>query len=151
MKDGEKHLILPWCCIAGYARILLKLEEAAAQFNISYELDTGSVLGAVKMGHFLPWDIDGDIAMTSRFMKMFSASGGKAHKMLKAAGVNISPSYKDSSNTDVSKFAGYVGLQRSGVNVEVQGWRSNLSAGMECAPELGGVPTRVFVSSVWTR
>ncbi len=40
-----------------------------------YELDSGSVLGAVKIGHFLPWDIDGDVNVATRCVQLFSPRG----------------------------------------------------------------------------
>ena len=33
----------------------------ATRLGFHYELDSGSVLGAVKMRDFIPWDIDGDV------------------------------------------------------------------------------------------
>ena len=34
------------------------------KYGIYYEIESGTLLGAVKLGNFIPWDIDLDIGKT---------------------------------------------------------------------------------------
>lgn len=43
---------------------LRRFDEICAANGISYTLDAGSLLGAVREHGFIPWDDDADIAMT---------------------------------------------------------------------------------------
>ncbi len=41
------------------------------RFGFHYELDSGSLLGAVKLNNFIPWDIDGDLYIPSEQLHIF--------------------------------------------------------------------------------
>ncbi len=43
--------------------LLKKFDEVCSQLNIRYFLDSGTLLGAVRDGHFIPWDDDIDVIM----------------------------------------------------------------------------------------
>ena len=43
--------------------LLLKFDEICKKLNIRYFLDSGTLLGAVRDGHFIPWDDDIDVIM----------------------------------------------------------------------------------------
>jgi len=43
----------------------------ANEHNITFELDSGSVLGGVKLNGLLPWDLDGDLSLLSSDVAIF--------------------------------------------------------------------------------
>ena len=60
--------------------IVKTMNLVAKETGLHYELDSGSILGAVKLNNFIPWDIDGDIYISTEDMKYFQKGGiGKVH------------------------------------------------------------------------
>ncbi|XP_047486071.1 uncharacterized protein LOC125037108 [Penaeus chinensis] len=55
--------LLPPCCVAEMEEQIGYLVSYAEQNHLDYELHAGSVLGAIKLGQFLPWDYDTDIVV----------------------------------------------------------------------------------------
>lgn len=47
------------------------LAEAAGKANVSWRLDGGNVLGALRHGGFIPWDDDVDIVVSQKDYKRF--------------------------------------------------------------------------------
>jgi hypothetical protein len=45
--------------------LLFKLDELFQRHKIRYWIDSGTLLGAVRDGHMIPWDADADIGMSS--------------------------------------------------------------------------------------
>ena len=58
--------------------ILLHIDEVCKRYNIKYWLSSGTLLGAVRHGGFIPWDDDLDIEMLKedydRFLEVFEES-----------------------------------------------------------------------------
>lgn len=55
--------LLPPCCVAEMEELIGYLVSYAEQNHLDYELHAGSVLGAIKLGQYLPWDFDTDIVV----------------------------------------------------------------------------------------
>lgn len=51
--------------------ILKFLDTVCKQYNITYWLDSGTLLGAVRHGGFIPWDDDVDVCMPLEDLKKF--------------------------------------------------------------------------------
>jgi len=53
--------------------VLLAIDELCARYDIPYFLDSGSALGAMRHGCFIPWDDDIDIGMLREDYERFVA------------------------------------------------------------------------------
>ncbi len=53
--------------------ILLAIDAICRQYNLTYWIDNGTLLGAARHGGFIPWDDDMDIAMPVADFERFSA------------------------------------------------------------------------------
>ena len=53
--------------------VLLAIDELCARYDIPYFLDSGSALGAMRHGGFIPWDDDIDIGMLREDYERFVA------------------------------------------------------------------------------
>ncbi|XP_066994289.2 uncharacterized protein [Anabrus simplex] len=69
-----KTKILPSCCFEQIQGAVKYLDTFAKEHKIDYELEAGSLLGAVKLRHYLPWDVDGDITVLIKDLKLFNDS-----------------------------------------------------------------------------
>ncbi|XP_071521555.1 uncharacterized protein [Panulirus ornatus] len=68
--------LLPPCCRATMERELGYLVDYGEANGIEYELQSGSALGAVKIGSYLPWDFDHDLVFVRHeYNKWLSMKG----------------------------------------------------------------------------
>ena len=51
--------------------LLEEIDKICRKHNISYMLDAGTLLGAIRHGGFIPWDDDADIAMKRQDWEVF--------------------------------------------------------------------------------
>ena len=129
-------------------------------------MDSGSVLGAVKTGLFLPWDIDGDIYYNTRDFEIFKhgkgascieldmnvtdfcASAGTGREKLEAAGIELSGFSRDNySDRGATSFK----LHFRGMIVEMMGKRDLDQLATGQLDPWTNRHTRVNVGGVWVR
>ena len=87
-QEQTKSLLVPWCCMEAAYHIIKTMNLIHENIGVHYELDSGSLLGAVKLNNFIPWDIDGDIYIKTEDMPHFH-QGGKGRSILESKGISI--------------------------------------------------------------
>ena len=55
--------------------MLSVLDRTSDELGFHYEIDSGTLLGAVKFNNFVPWDIDADVDISSRAIFDFFQPG----------------------------------------------------------------------------
>ncbi|XP_059082520.1 uncharacterized protein LOC131880039 [Tigriopus californicus] len=145
-KLQKEAKLLPWGCQEAYAHILRTLLKIEERLETQFELTSGSLLGALKLGHFLPWDIDGDIYFSTEDFYHFSTTEGKGQMFLKHADISI---YGIQDDNYSDKGAGYFKLGYKGIEVEMSGVRGSIS--LPSVAQVTSVATKIFVAGVWFR
>ena len=109
------HELLPTCCLEEYADVLSFFQNFTDAHNLTFELDHGSVLGAVKFNGLIPWDIDGDLFFLSTGIDIF----GKKETVdyFQKNGYTLS----DYESPKPGVGSGYVRVYFYGFNIEVWG------------------------------
>ena len=147
IRSQASAFLVPWCCVEAYRHILNTIETLASDLELDYQLLAGSALGAVKLGNFIPWDIDMDVDFCAKDFHHFR-SGGKAHKILKDAGMALYHFRED--RYDILG-AGMFFMKYRGIMVEMLGRHQPMSREL-LPPHLRHAPTRVKVGpDTWTR
>ena len=102
-------------------------------------MDSGSLLGAVKLNNFIPWDIDGDIYISTEDMIHFQ-DGGMGRFILEQEGISM---YGWSEDNYWDKGAGHFQLSYQGLEFELMGKKGNLTLNP------GEMPTLVPFGDTW--
>ena len=112
-EKQTQFYIIPRCCIYAAHHLVKVLDHASSVAGFHYELNsgkilflykfiskilfyylshfyerTGSLLGAVKLHNFIPWDIDGDVYIPTEHMHYFHENG-IARFILESEGIKI--------------------------------------------------------------
>ena len=53
-------------------KLLKEIDRICRKYKIKYALDSGTLLGAVRHGGFIPWDDDVDVMFTRKNYEMFA-------------------------------------------------------------------------------
>ena len=68
--------------------MLSVFDRAAEKLGFHYEIDSGTLLGAVKFNNFIPWDVDGDVYVPTRSIFKFFQPKQKGTKSLEKEGIS---------------------------------------------------------------
>lgn len=104
-----KYYVLPNCCIKIKNKMFATLDAVARKEKVPYEVNSGSLLGAVKFKDAIPWDFDDDaLYRNSDVLKL------KRNKQ-KMRQLGLSPVYKIEVNKEnVSSPHNYISLTGQG-------------------------------------
>ncbi|XP_037793399.1 uncharacterized protein LOC119588827 [Penaeus monodon] len=89
IKAITKWYLLPPCCLDVAMEDVRVLVDFAEREGLEYELQAGSVLGALKFGSYLPWDMDHDVYVECKHFKKWTQKFGAIVK-----GRNCTPKVK---------------------------------------------------------
>lgn len=140
-EDQTKSYIVPWCCHTAAFQVFKSMEVVAKKLGLHYELNSGSLLGAVKLHNFIPWDIDGDMYIPTEHMHHFH-EGGLARELLQLEGITF---HGWSEDNYWDKGAGHYQLRFQGLEFELMGKRGNLTLHKDQPP------TRILYGDSWVR
>jgi hypothetical protein len=135
-KRPIEHL-MPSCCLVQMARAWKALDEFASRYGISYEIVSGTLLGAVKLRTHLPWDVDADVKFYTReYQTFFKKQNVFITKGLKLKAFN--PEQK-----------GYFQIWTPEINIEMCG--SDTLTSVFLPADVREVPTKVYMLGAWVR
>ena len=86
--DTHNHVLSPWCCNNALSHMLRVLDDLSHELDFHYEIDSGTLLGAVKFNNFIPWDVDGDVYVPTRSIFKFFQPKQKGTKSLEKEGIS---------------------------------------------------------------
>ena len=68
--------------------MLSVLDRVSEELGFHYEIDSGTLLGAVKFNNFIPWDVDGDVYISTKAIFEFFQPGQQGTKALQQEGIS---------------------------------------------------------------
>lgn len=144
-----KYATMPACCLEEYGRAMKFFYDLCQERNILFELDSGSVLGAVKMSGLMPYDVDGDISLLSNnFSILYSFQ-----EYIRQKGFNLNAYSRpkwDVNGTIIKSKKGYLMFHSPHIYTEIYGWPT-LSGFLFLPPELRDPVyfTKVLMNGYW--
>ncbi|KAJ8876127.1 hypothetical protein PR048_024036 [Dryococelus australis] len=135
-----RGFLLPSCCLVQVARTFKALDDFASERGLRYEINSGSLLGAVKLRSFMPWDIDGDVTFEQRDYATFH----KKRHWLRGRGVKL-----DGFRPPTAKSPAYFKMRTPEVDVDMIG--SDTMSTVFLPADVREMPTRVNVLGLWLR
>lgn len=132
-----KEHLMPSCCLVQMARAWKTLDEFASKYGISYELDSGTLLGAVKLRTHLPWDVDADVRFDTREYKTFF----KKQKVFNSKGLKLKAFNPEEK--------GYFQIWTPEINIEMYG--SDRLTSVFLPADVREMPTKVYMLGAWVR
>lgn len=97
-----KHYILPPCCLRTKNKMLNTVDIIAKENQIPFEINSGTLLGALKFKDGLPWDFDDDASFQNADVDVFVKNRYRMRRL------GVSPYFSDqvhkSNKSVVSKY-----------------------------------------------
>jgi len=149
-KSSADFQLLPWCCVEAWRHLFTSFEYLAEHHGLQYEMNCGTALGAVKMGGFMPWDIDADCDFRSDQIDSFKI-GGVGEAYLKKNNIKYDGAVRIDEHNPHSCTNVFTPIYKN-IHIDMCGMlHKNLS--LDHSPELiKNAPTRVEVGpDMWFR
>ncbi|XP_068218944.1 uncharacterized protein [Palaemon carinicauda] len=87
-----KHYMLPPCCLKIKYKMFSTLNIIARENRVPYEINSGTLLGAVKFKDGLPWDFDDDAYYRNSDVEIFIRNKARMRRL------GLSPYFSDQVN-----------------------------------------------------
>ena len=68
--------------------MLAVFDRLSEELGFHYEIDSGTLLGAVKFNNFIPWDIDGDVYISSSAIFEYFQTGQHGTRSFEKDGIS---------------------------------------------------------------
>lgn len=108
-RQRIQHYSLPPCCLTLKGRMLAAMDLVSREERIPYNLNAGTLLGALKFHGPLPWDFDEDVIVEASGINAFMRHSLRLRRLgltLYAHELNIKKSDADNSSTNTSHGSG---------------------------------------------
>ena len=128
-----KYYVLPNCCLKIKNKMFTTLDAVARKEKVPYEVNSGSLLGAVKFKNAIPWDFDDDAVYRNSDVSKFKRNKQKMRQL------GLSPVYKKEKNKEnKSSPHNYISMTgQGGFSMDLWGVDNFLSyAGIDKLKEL---------------
>ena len=68
--------------------MLSVFDRISDELGFHYEIDSGTLLGAIKFNNFIPWDVDGDVYISTKAIYDFFQAGQNGTTALEKKGIS---------------------------------------------------------------
>ena len=87
-QSRVRHYMLPPCCLTMKNRMLKTIHGIAREAQIPYQINTGTLLGAIKFKDAIPWDFDDDAFFRNNDNDIFKRNKQRMRRL------GLSPAFK---------------------------------------------------------
>ncbi|KAK4319450.1 hypothetical protein Pmani_009615 [Petrolisthes manimaculis] len=98
--ERVRHYMLPPCCIKFKNKMLTTIDIIARENRLPYEINAGTLLGAVKFQDGLPWDFDDDASFRNQDVEVYMRNKQRMKRL------GLFPNFIDQPHRDKKAVVG---------------------------------------------